>query len=168
MNVSQSRPTPAPGQRPKFTDWPWLLAYCARGLFELIRARLAFTRFKVKDIPARNARSKVDNTTGQAVTSDTIERISYVLPRLSDRLPWRSDCLVQAIAGQNWLRSLNAASEIQIGVEHPEGAPFAAHAWLVHAGTIVTGGEVEQYEVILSDSRLSDKKDPSRDVNSSK
>ena len=82
----------------------------------------------------------------------TVSRIAYVIPRLSDRLPWRSDCLIQAIAGQNWLTAKGADSEIQIGVENPKDGDFGAHAWLVHNDTIVTGGDIARYALLLGDS----------------
>lgn len=62
--------------------------------------------------------------------------------------------MIQAIAGQNWLKSKKAPSEIQIGVENPTDGQFGAHAWLVHDSTIVTGGDIDHYELLLSDSRL--------------
>ncbi|MFU7527411.1 lasso peptide biosynthesis B2 protein [Qipengyuania sp. ASV99] len=130
------------------------MGYSARGLCELIRARIAFGRLEAKAIPLRNRQSLAGSATEPAIAEAALARISYVLPRLSDRLPWRSDCLVQAIAAQNWLSAMGAASEIQIGVENPKGGQFGAHAWLVHDGMVVTGGDIAKYEVILADSRM--------------
>ncbi len=154
MNLAQSPHIPAAGQKPRFSDWRWLPLYAARGLLELIRARVAFARLEAKEIPERNRAAKAANRVQSSAPDATIARIAYVLPRLSDRLPWRSDCLIQAIAGQNWLRSLGEAGEIQIGVENPKDGEFGAHAWLMLGETIVTGGDIERYQVILSDSRF--------------
>lgn len=131
---------------------PWLASYSVRGLWELLRARLIFTRFEARSIRTRNRVSRARASTA-TLPPEVLARISYVLPRLSDRLPWRSDCLVQAIAGQNWLTSLGVASEIQIGVENPEDGEFGAHAWLMHEEMIVTGGEIDRYDVLLADSQ---------------
>lgn len=153
MNLAQSPHIPPPGQRPSLADVPWLVRYSARGLYELTRARIAFGRLEAKAIPLRNRRSLSSSTPEPGITQSAVARITYVLPRLSDRLPWRSDCLVQAIAAQNWLTTKGAASEIQIGVENPKGGKFGAHAWLLHDGMVVTGGDISQYQVILADSR---------------
>ena len=154
MNPAQSSHIPVEGQKPKLRDLPWLVTFGLRGLWELLRARIAFARFQALEIPIRNKRAKDAAIAKPALPKASLARIAYVLPRISDRLPWRSDCLVQAIAGQNWLAAYHAASEIQIGVEHPDDGDFGAHAWLLHEGSIVTGGDIEKYDLILSDSRL--------------
>lgn len=129
-----------------------MVRYSARGLLELMRARLIFAKLEAKSIRARNRMAMDRAVRSQSSAPGVIERIGYVLPRLSDRLPWRSDCLVQAIAGQNWLATMGLASEIQIGVELPDGGKFGAHAWLKHGETVVTGGEIERYHLLLADS----------------
>lgn len=158
METAQSPTVPALGKKPQWSDLAWLGSYSARGLRELINARIIFDRLHAKEIPQRNraAQGRAQENQSQAPIIDQrkIARIAYVLPRLSDRLPWRSDCLVQAIAAQNWLSALGAASEIQIGVENPEDGEFGAHAWLIYDDYIVTGGDIDRYELILSESRL--------------
>lgn len=150
MNLPQSPHVPAKGSKPGLKDLGWLAAYGARGLAELVRARAIFARLEAREIPARNRAAKAAART--VAGPATLARIGYVIPRISDRLPWRSDCLIQAIAAQNWLAAKGAASEIQIGVEHPEGGDFGAHAWLMAGGTIVTGGEIERYHLLLAES----------------
>jgi len=154
---AQSPHTPANGSRPTLTDVAWLAPHAIRGFFELVRARIAFARLEAKGIPTRNRIAREAARPDSRVSEASIARIAYVLPRLSDRLPWRSDCLVQAIAGQNWLMRLGAASEIQIGVENPKEGEFGAHAWLLHDGQVVTGGDIDRYSLLLSDSRLAKK-----------
>ena len=78
-----------------------------------------------------------------------IARIAYVIPRISARLPWRSDCVIQAMAAQDWLAEHGLAGEIRIGVERPADGKFGAHAWLLHDGVIVTGGDIDRYDVLL-------------------
>jgi hypothetical protein len=154
MNLAQSPHIPAQGQRPGWKDMPWLIAFAIRGFVELVRARIVFSRLKARSIPARNRVARERANRVGSLPLSLPARISYVLPRLSDRLPWRSDCLIQAIAAQNWLLAHGAASEIQIGVEKPKDGNFGAHAWLLHDGMIVTGGDIAQYAPILADSPL--------------
>lgn len=155
MNLAQSPHIPATGQRPSLKDIPWLAGYGLRGLAELIRARLIFSRLEARAIPLRNRNAIQHSVRDIAISHAKLARISYVLPRISDRLPWRSDCLIQAIAAQNWLLAKGGASEIQIGVENPKDGPFGAHAWLIHDGLVITGGDIEKYSVILADSSAS-------------
>jgi len=150
MAPTQSCHVPPPGGRPRLSDAGWLIAFGLRGFARLVRARLAFARFEVRDIVARNKRA--DKMVGGSVTATDpalVARIAYVIPRISARLPWRSDCVIQAMAAQDWLADHGLASEIRIGVEGTTTGKFGAHAWLVHHGEIVTGGDVERYEVLL-------------------
>ena len=160
MKLAQSPHIPAEGTKPGWSDLPWLVPYALRGLGELVRARIVFAKLAAREIPKRN-RAAIQRADGNAeVESGKLVRIAYVLPRLSDRLPWRSDCLIQAIAAQNWLSSLGAAGEIQIGVERPEGGQFGAHAWLIYAGQVITGGDIERYQLLLGDApKPSDSRD---------
>jgi hypothetical protein len=125
-----------------------------RGFAELARARIAFGRLTASQIPARNRAVSQFSAHSGAADAAHLERMTYVLPRISARLPWRSDCLVQAIAGQNWLAASGLAGEIQIGVERPADGPFGAHAWLVHDGKVITGGDIARYERLLGESPL--------------
>jgi hypothetical protein len=141
-------------------DVGWLIAYALRGFGELVRARLVFASLEASEIPARNlAVSRLATHRGTAADPAHLARMAYVLPRLSARLPWRSDCLVQAIAAQNWLAAGGLAGEIQIGVERPADGPFGAHAWLVHEGMVITGGDIARYERLLGESPLAEEPD---------
>ena len=153
MNLAQSPHIPAEGKKPGWKDLPWLAAYSARGLAELIRARLIFEKLQARAIRERNRAARGRALADALLEDAALARIAYVLPRLSARLPWRSDCLIQAIAAQNWLSSMGAASEIQIGVENPKDGKFGAHAWLMHGEAVVTGGEIDRYSVLLADSQ---------------
>lgn len=153
MEPTQSPYVPEAGSKPGWRDLSWLVGYTARGLRELIRARRIFATLEAREIPDLNKAARTKTNPENPIPFGFVERVAYVLPRLSARLPWRSDCLIQAVAGQNWLRAYGLQSEIQIGVEIPEGGDFAAHAWLVHHDVVVTGGDIARYEVLLADSQ---------------
>lgn len=152
INLAQSSHIPESGKLPGLRDVPWLTVYALRGFCELVRARLIFAKLEAKAIPERNRQAKAKAFANKEVPPATLARITYMMPRLSDRLPWRSDCVVQAIAAQNWLASYGAASEIQIGVENPKDGKFGAHAWLLHRESVITGGDIDRYHVILAES----------------
>lgn len=153
MAPAQSSPIPPPGMKPRLGDFGWLIAYGVRGLIELVRARLAFDRLEARAILARNREVAATARTDPASIDPAVAlRIGYIVPRISARLPWRSDCVIQAMAAQNWLATFGLASEIQIGVERPDDGPFGAHAWLVYSGTVVTGGDIARYELLVGES----------------
>lgn len=155
MAPAQSSVIPPPGAKPRLGDIGWLAAYGLRGLIELVRARIAFERLEARAILARNQAVAAAAGSGRVSADPALAaRIGYVIPRLSARLPWRSDCVIQAMAAQNWLAAHGLASEIQIGVERPEGGPFGAHAWLVHDGMVVTGGDIARYDLLVGEAPL--------------
>ena len=156
INLAQSSHIPESGKLPGWRDYPWLTVFALRGFCELVRARLIFANLEAKAIPKRNKQARAKAHSKGEVPAATLARIVYVIPRLSDRLPWRSDCVIQAIAAQNWLSSYGAASEIQIGVENPKDGEFGAHAWLLYRESVITGGEIDRYHVILAESEQED------------
>jgi Transglutaminase-like superfamily len=77
--------------------------------------------------------------------SRQIERISFALIQAGARMPWRSDCLVQALAARRWLAGAGIESEISIGVLREAKAGFEAHAWLEAGGKVILGGDISAY-----------------------
>ena len=71
------------------------------------------------------------------------DRIAYAIPRIGARVPWRADCLVQALAARRWLASHGVKSVLSIGVR--KDAEFAAHAWLKVGDQIITGGDIASF-----------------------
>lgn len=81
---------------------------------------------------------------GEAVPAGQIRRAKWVawrLARLARRMPWRTTCLVQAVAGKLLLARRGIASTIRFGVTTNGGA-LAAHAWLIVGNDTVLGGDV--------------------------
>jgi len=74
-----------------------------------------------------------------------VERVAFVIPRVAARLPWRADCLVQALAARRWLARHGVTTTLTLGVPRDKPADFEAHAWLTAGDRIVTGGDVSGY-----------------------
>lgn len=74
-----------------------------------------------------------------------VDRVTYVIPRVAARLPWRADCLVQALAAERWLASAGIATRLTIGVPRVKRPDFEAHAWLTAGDKVVTGGDISGY-----------------------
>lgn len=73
-----------------------------------------------------------------------IERVAFAVPVMGLRVPWRSDCVVQALAARRWLARYRIAAALRIGVRK-DGPSIAAHAWLTAGGRVVTGGDISDY-----------------------
>lgn len=77
--------------------------------------------------------------------SALIKRVAYVIPRLAARVPWRADCLVQAMAAERWLAREGIATRLTLGVPKDKKPDFEAHAWLTVGDVVVTGGDISGY-----------------------
>ena len=123
-----------------------------RALWELAIARLAHAYLSPRAIAERN---RLSGTTRRGLSSDAgavdrdINIIAYVIPGVARRLPWRADCLVQALAAQRWLRTRNIGSCVCIGVDRSAGGQFGAHAWLTVGDRVVTGGDTSSFRQIF-------------------
>ena len=78
-----------------------------------------------------------------------VDRVSWAIGVAACRVPWRSDCLVRARAAQRWLARKGIPTEMFIGVRKDRGS-FEAHAWLLHDGKTVTGGDFRAYAALVS------------------
>lgn len=84
-----------------------------------------------------------------------IARACYVarrLERVAAHVPWRTTCLVRAIAGALLLRRRGIATTIRLGVNRGDNG-LAAHAWLLVGDTIVLGGTISSDYQPLADLR---------------
>lgn len=120
-----------------------------RALVELARARWALSRLTMAEIERRNAAAQAPGPSRRGADAGLVERVALVLPLVAWRVPWRADCLVQALAAQQWLRAKGVATRITIGADATEAKGFEAHAWLLEGDRAVTGGDVERYTVLF-------------------
>jgi hypothetical protein len=107
-------------------------------------------------------RPPVAESPSRAKVDPRVERVRLAVARASHRLPWRADCLVQAIAARRWLGRLGVETDLRIGVPGQARDPFEAHAWLMHGDEVITGGDIGDYVPLLdsvsqTDSRRSRK-----------
>lgn len=132
-----------------------LIPLALRAAIELARARLALARIKPVDVLRRNERASglapVSPSSDQRARDDRLcEEMAFAIAGMARRVPWRSDCLVQAVAGQNWLMSKRVASEIVVGTARGPGSRLDAHAWLARGGKVLLGGDIERFETLLA------------------
>lgn len=113
--------------------------------WELALANRALSRTPPRDLPLLpSAQSAHGRAALSPLQAALVERVAYVLPIMGSRVPWRSDCLVQAMAGRRWLARAAIASDVCIGVRKDDGG-LQAHAWLKVGERIVTGGDISSY-----------------------
>lgn len=136
---------------------PQFAAHALRAACELALARLFLHRTQPPEVLRRNAQSARAASMRKSAEPDAgaqarCDRVIAFIAAMALRVPWRADCLVQAMAAQRWLARKGLASEIVVGAaKHPDGS-FEAHAWLVRGGAVILGGDVARFEPLLDSS----------------
>lgn len=118
------------------------LADLARAGFELAIARVRLNSAHARALIAAPQSALINLDARQVAI---VERVAFAIPRVAARLPWRADCLVQALAANRWLTRHGIATTLTLGVPKDQPADFEAHAWLKAGDRIVTGGDISGY-----------------------
>ena len=112
--------------------------FCARAIFAVTPASTLIRWLKQSDRDSWN-----EATTSNAET----ELVAWALSAAARRLPWRTDCLIQAIAAKRWLDRKRIRSTFHIAAQGRQGDGTAdhdrlsAHVWLEVDGRPITGGD---------------------------
>ena len=101
----------------------------------LARARHEHSRKPIKAVLQRF------ESTGayRPATIGETELISWAIASAAARVPWRSDCLLQAMAASMWLDRIERSYKLNIGVRKNDLDELEAHAWLTSGDITVTG-----------------------------
>lgn len=132
--------------------WSAMPSAVARGTLALARARITLAHVAGGEILRFNEdASRRGRPSAGALDDDSrmVAKVAFWIPRVARRLPWRADCLVQAIAGQRWLLANGIATNIVIGAENSAEIGFGAHAWLMRGETVVLGGDIAKYVALI-------------------
>lgn len=118
----------------------------------LAKARLEHYRKPIKTVLQRF--QKTDNRRW-ATTGET-ELIGWAIASAAARVPWRSDCLLQAMAASMWLDRVGRSYKLNIGVRKNDAGELEAHAWLTSGNLTVTGGlpDLEGFSTIPLESGI--------------
>ena len=118
--------------------------------YELARARIRLRRSAGQLLLAGQGKS---HAPACGLARNRIGRVRTAVGRMSHRLPWRTDCLVQAVAAHHWLRRHGLESALEIGARERGEDPFEGHAWLLCGDTVVTGGDLKAYRPLRAPRR---------------
>lgn len=109
-----------------------------RAVGELARARIKLRSINPAEIEQLNLTAS--NFTSLFNNSEfELARLTLAIRRGSRIVPWRSDCLVQALAAQRWAGRFGIPTAIVIQVGRSGNRDFMAHAILRHNGQCVLG-----------------------------
>jgi hypothetical protein len=114
-------------------------------------AELALANWQLRKAGARDLLTASGGKDGPEIEPTEAQqrmagRVAYVVPRVGRRVPWRSDCLVQALAARHWLAGRGIATSLRIGTRKTGEKGFEAHAWLIVADIVVTGWDIDGFD----------------------
>jgi Transglutaminase-like superfamily len=125
-----------------------------RLIFECTLA-LALARLAVWTLPFRTISwlygLREDRTPAQHGKNDCTD-IAWALRAVAARAPWKSTCLVQALAGAAMLKQRAIPVSLVLGVKK-QGAGremLAAHAWLLSGTRCILGGEGREHYTAIA------------------
>ena len=116
-----------------------------RAAIELAYANRRMGSLRVSELALSLGGPNAQSVPLSLAQSAFVSRVAFAVPRMGSRVPWRADCLVQAMAAQRWLKSAGLRSEIFIGARNDGEDGMAAHAWLKVGAEMVTGGDISPY-----------------------
>ena len=125
-------------------DW----RYLAIAVKELLIARIRHVSQPVGKI-LRELQDKRIQSDGDTRSEVDLLRLSWAIGAAAARVPWRSDCLLQAMAADRWLRRRGMQPEFFVGVTKDAGGQLEAHAWLRCGDAMVTGADDRNFTNLI-------------------
>ncbi len=119
---------------------------------------LAWARIEHRRKPIKTVLERFEATGSHAdATAGEVEIVAWAINSAAARVPWRSDCLLQAMAGSRWLDAMDRNYRLNIGVRKNPANELEAHAWLTSGGHVVTGHlpDLEAFSPIPLESGIS-------------
>lgn len=128
--------------------WRGRRAHLSSGALAKEEGAECFRVSEFQDFRERVAESRLQNPSTRNPEPGTLNNyfktaklIASLINGLAARTPWKSTCLVKALAVHKMLKRRNIESQIHFGVKKASSVGFEAHAWLSVYGEVVIGGE---------------------------
>lgn len=115
--------------------------YLLAATAHLLRARVRHYRLSTKAIleDLQSAAPHATPTRSGAEPLD-VALAAWAIATAARHVPWRADCLLQAMATTDWLRRHALAPTFHLGLQRSSSGELQAHAWLTLDGRILVGG----------------------------
>jgi hypothetical protein len=129
------------------SDWRYLTRAAAELLAARVRLSTVATEKILRELQA--PLSANPQRQGGSLATIDVDRLSWAIAAASRHVPWRSDCLIQAVAADHWMRRHHLCPDFYLGIAKAEEGVFAAHAWLRYGDLTVTGGSYDRFSALI-------------------
>ena len=125
--------------------------YLAQASVELLAARLRLSTVAPETIlrELRDQSSPLPREQINRPAAIDVESVSWAIALAARFVPWRSDCLIQVMAADRWLRRHGLCPDFHLGVAKDVDGGLKAHAWLRYGGLTVTGGRYDEFAPLI-------------------
>lgn len=113
----------------------------------LVRIQLLFPFAKIA--PKLGVQSQESSTVSNDTDIPRIRQVTQAIRVISRYTPWKSTCMVRAVAGLKMLEKRGIESTLYMGVARDQQGQMIAHAWLRSGAQYVSGDEVMQNFVVV-------------------
>ncbi len=129
------------------SDW----RYLAQASVELLAARYRFSTLSPESIlrALQDRSSPLPREQINRPAAIDVKRVSWAITLAARYVPWRSDCLIQVMAADRWLRRHGLCADFHLGVAKDVDGGLKAHAWLRYGGLTVTGGRYDEFAPLI-------------------
>ena len=123
-------------------------SFLVRAAYHLALARIDFGRKPARDILDGLQKKQVSGAS--AASAVDVAMLSWAVKAAASGVPWRSDCLIQSMAADRWLRRHGIVPDFRLGVSPSAAGSLLAHAWVELDGRVLTGGDdISHYEILI-------------------
>ena len=129
------------------SDW----RYLTTASVELLAARYRFSTVGAETIlrELQDQSSSLPHKLTNRSAAIDVKRLSWAITVAARYVPWRSDCLIQVMAADRWLRQHDLCADFHLGVAKDPQQGLTAHAWLCYGDLTVTGGRYDEFSPLI-------------------
>lgn len=126
-----------------------VIALLPEALWRLLLARIRLLLPFARTAPQLGLQSQETAAVTQAGDAPRIQRITRAIRVAGKLTPWKSTCMVRAVAGLRMLEKRGIDSTLYMGVAKDKQGRMIAHAWLRSGPYYVSGDDVMRGFVVV-------------------
>lgn len=125
------------------------LALIPEALWRLLLVRIQLLFPFAKTAPQLGVKSLETPAVSKETDVPRIQQITKAIRVISRYTPWKSTCMVRAVAGLKMLEKRGIESTLYMGVARDKQGQMIAHAWLRSGAYYVSGDDAMQGFVVV-------------------
>lgn len=124
-------------------------ALLPEAFWRLLLARIQLLRPFAKTAPRLGVKSMESPEAAGAQELEVARNVTRAIRVMSRCTPWKSTCMVRAVAGLRMLEKRGIESTLYMGVARDRAGKMVAHAWLRSGEQYVSGDDAMQGFVVV-------------------